>query len=190
MSRSLQKVNVLIRAYFTVYNSSNVAVTGLVDGDFTKRLTKDAANSAEAVTVAEIANGRYTATFTPNATGAWSLDITQATHNPRGWKETWDVTTDGAWSGTPQTGDSFARLGAPAGASVSADVAAIPAAVGALTKDGLTLLEHQGVQSAVLAGKASGGPGGSVFRSVNDSANRVAMTADIDGDRSAVTVTA
>lgn len=45
---------------------------------------------------------------------------------------TFDQTTDSLEAvrdnmGTPQTGDSFARLGAPAGASVSADIAAIEA---------------------------------------------------------------
>lgn len=45
---------------------------------------------------------------------------------------TYDQTTDSLEAvrdnmGTPQTGDSFARLGAPAGASVSADIAAIEA---------------------------------------------------------------
>lgn len=36
---------------------------------------------------------------------------------------------------TPQTGDNFARLGAPAGASVSADVAAVKAQTGAIETD-------------------------------------------------------
>lgn len=36
-------------------------------------------------------------------------------------------------SNTPQTGDSFARLGAPAGASVSADIAAVPTVAEILT---------------------------------------------------------
>ncbi len=34
---------------------------------------------------------------------------------------------------TPQTGDAYARLGAPAGASVSADIAALPTVAGILT---------------------------------------------------------
>lgn len=49
------------------------------------------------------------------------------------------------WSGTalqylgvPQTGDAYARLGAPAGASVSADIAALPAAVWAVGTRTLT----------------------------------------------------
>lgn len=42
---------------------------------------------------------------------------------------------------TPQTGDSFARLGAPAGASVSADVAAIKAVVDAILTDTGTTLD-------------------------------------------------
>lgn len=42
---------------------------------------------------------------------------------------------------TPQTGDSFARLGAPAGASVSADIAAIKAVVDAILADTGTTLD-------------------------------------------------
>ena len=95
MSRSMMKVSTTARAVFTVFDSNDAAVTGLGDGDFTKRLAKDGANDATAVTVAEIANGRYTATFTPASTGVWYLLILQATYNLRGWEETFDVTTDG-----------------------------------------------------------------------------------------------
>lgn len=95
MSRILRKVSVLVRTAFSVYDSSDVAVTGLVNGDFTKRLAKDGANDATVVTVTEIANGRYEASFTPASTGFWYLTVTQATHNPRGWDESFDVTTDG-----------------------------------------------------------------------------------------------
>ena len=79
--------------------------------------------------------------------------------------------------------------------AVAAGVAALPsaattaAAVGALTKDGLTLLQHQGVQSAMLAGKITGGPSPIVVRSVDDSADRVQVTADENGNRSSVTIT-
>lgn len=79
--------------------------------------------------------------------------------------------------------------------AVAAGVAALPSAattasaVAALTKDGLTLLEHQGVQSAMLAGLVTGGPANSTFRAVDDSADRVQITADEDGNRSSVTIT-
>lgn len=59
---------------------------------------------------------------------------------------------------TPQTGDSFARLGAPAGASVSADVAAVKAQTAAIETDtaeigaagaGLTVLATQASVNAI-----------------------------------------
>lgn len=43
----------------------------------------------------------------------------------------------------PQTGDSFARLGAPAGASVSADIATIDSNVDAILVDTGTTLENR-----------------------------------------------
>ncbi len=59
------------------------AVTGKVNGDFTKRLTKGAANSAIAVTVTEVDAvndpGIYRATFAPDAADSqWGLFIHQA----------------------------------------------------------------------------------------------------------------
>ncbi len=95
MARTTMKVSTTARVVFTVYDSNDAAVTGLGNGDFTKLLSKDGSNDATAVTVAEIANGRYTATFTPASTGVWYVLITQATYNLRGWEETFDVTTDG-----------------------------------------------------------------------------------------------
>lgn len=50
-------------------------VSGLGNGDFTKELTLDGANSAVAVTVANIATDRYSATYTPNAAGLWGLRV-------------------------------------------------------------------------------------------------------------------
>lgn len=91
----MMKVSTTARVHFTVYDSSDAVVTGLGDGDFTKRLAKDGSNDTTTVTIAEIANGRYTATFTPGSTGVWYLLITHATYNLRGWEETFDVSTDG-----------------------------------------------------------------------------------------------
>ena len=97
MGRTIHKVGVIAFAYFSVYDSSDAAVTGLVDGDFTKRLARDGVDNPEALTilVTEIANGRYYATFTPSANGQHYLTISHATHNPRGWDETFSVTLDG-----------------------------------------------------------------------------------------------
>jgi hypothetical protein len=48
------------------------------------------------------------------------------------------LTINGYTGNTPQTGDGFARLGAPAGASVSADVAAIKSDTGTILTDANT----------------------------------------------------
>lgn len=55
--------------------------------------------------------------------------------------------------------------------------------------DGYTPEQILALAGAVLLGKASGGPAGTVFRAMDDSADRVATTADEDGDRSAVALT-
>jgi len=52
--------------------------------------------------------------------------------------------------GTVQTGDAFARLGAPAGASVSADIAAVKAQTGAIETDTQDLQTQVGVDGAGL----------------------------------------
>jgi hypothetical protein len=52
--------------------------------------------------------------------------------------------------GTVQTGDSYARLGAPAGASVSADVAAVKAQTAAIETDTQDLQTQVGVDGAGL----------------------------------------
>jgi hypothetical protein len=91
--RSPQKVG-QIRGEIVVYNDTT-PVTGLVNGDFTKLLSKDGVDDATAITVTEIANGRYTYTFTPGAAGYWVVLIRQATYNLRGWQDEYDVSTDG-----------------------------------------------------------------------------------------------
>lgn len=58
---------------------------------------------------------------------------------------------------TPQTGDSFARLGAPAGASVSADIAAIEAQTDDIGVAGAGLTAVSGGGAVVTTGTASSG---------------------------------
>lgn len=95
------------------------------------------------------------------------------------------------------TGDAFARLGAPAGASVSADIAALPSAnanADALldranaVETGVTLRGLMRLLGAVMAGKLSGaGTGTEVFRNtVADSKNRITATVDASGNRTAI----
>lgn len=87
------KINGTAATLFWVFDSSNAAVTGLADGDFTKKLTKNTAHDTTAVTVAEVsaANqpGLYKATWAVGASAAtlpgFELRVTHATHNPLGW---------------------------------------------------------------------------------------------------------
>lgn len=95
----------------------------------------------------------------------------------------------------------MSRLGAPAGASVSADIAAI-AAVSAPTANqnadalldrvdgietGFTLRQVMRLVSAVLAGKASGlDSNTAVYRDLGDTKNRIVSTVDGEGNRTDV----
>lgn len=91
MARSAQSVGTTVRGMLTVYNTSNVAVTGLSQANFTIRISLNAVDQATVVTITEVGNGRYTYSFTPSSTGYWHLLFTNATYNPRGWQDEFDV---------------------------------------------------------------------------------------------------
>lgn len=95
---------------------------------------------------------------------------------------------------TVQTGDSFARLGAPTGASIAADIAAAPATLldqAAGVETNRTLRQSLRLMLAVLAGKASGlATATAVYRDTNDTKNRISATVDVNGNRTAVTLDA
>lgn len=126
----------------TTATATNVTtVNGLAAGVITA-----ASIAADAITAAKIADGAIdTATF---ASGTTLPRVTL-------------VDTLTTYTGnTPQTGDSFARLGAPAGASVSADVAAVKTDTGNLVTR-VTATLFSGVTSlaqwlGLLAGKQTG----------------------------------
>lgn len=98
------------------------------------------------------------------------------------------------------TGDAFARLGAPAGASVSVDIAAIKTVSDAIkirtdlipgTIDGKTFAQVITLTGAVLLGKASGlGTATAIFRSMDDAKDRVTASVDASGNRTSVTLDA
>lgn len=99
------------------------------------------------------------------------------------------------WTGTavtPLTGDAFARLGAPVGASISADIAGVPAATFDLAsgiETSITLRQAIRLILAASAGKLSGAATTTiVIRNVGDSKDRITATVDADGNRNAVTV--
>jgi hypothetical protein len=81
-------VNSNIYGEFNVYLGAT-AVTGL--SSFRTFLSNNGADSLVTVNTVEIGNGRYGYWFTPDAPGEWSLLITHAIYNPRGWCETFYV---------------------------------------------------------------------------------------------------
>lgn len=208
---------------FFAHDANGDAVTGMVDGGFTKRISKDAAVfGAMTVTITERENGWYhfqlsashsdtlgllTITFTNASCKQVNLqyrvtarikdDLAYPTTSGRSL----DVTTTGAagidWGNvenqgttvdlsatdiqlcdtvttytgnTLQTGDSFARLGAPAGASVSADVAAVKAETAAIVIDTQDIQAQIGTAGAGLTdlGGMSTGMQAEVESEVND----------------------
>lgn len=84
---------------------------------------------------------------------------------------------------TPQTGDAFARLGAPAGASVSADVAAVKTDTGgtATKLAGITLLRHwlgaimgkQAADATALTEIRASGAGSGTYDPITDSGEAI-----------------
>lgn len=90
----------------------------------------------------------------------------------------------------------MARLGAPAGASMSADIADVPTAaenatqlldVAAGVETGLTVRQYLRLAAAVLFGKASGLSGTTaVYRDTADTRDRIVSTVDADGNRTDV----
>ena len=129
----------------------------------------------------------------------------------------WVVGTIDTYIGNiKQTGDSFARLGAPAGASVSADIAAIKNDTAAILDDTgtsgvivnatglaadavdeildevvegtLTLRQAIRLLLAGMAGKSTGGGTTTLtFRDVADLKARITATVDANGNRTAIT---
>lgn len=75
---------------FVVLDESDNPVTGLIDSNFTKTLydpdDNEVANISGGipVTVAEMGDGLYKVSFTPNKLGNWALIINNATYFPYG----------------------------------------------------------------------------------------------------------
>ncbi len=96
------------------------------------------------------------------------------------------------WKGATapaMTGDAFARLGAPVGASISADVAGVPTALLDKT-DGVetswTLRQTLRIMLSAVAGLLSGAATTTVaIRDVGDTKDRITATVDANGNRTA-----
>jgi len=91
MARSSQTVNTLIHGTIVVYNNTNAPVTGLVQGDFTYLMALNGVVNATAITLTEISSGRYDYSFTPTVVGYYHALIRNATYNPRGEQDEFDV---------------------------------------------------------------------------------------------------
>lgn len=100
------------------------------------------------------------------------------------------------WKGdaaAAMTGDAYARLGAPVGASISVDIAAVAAASAtavwaAVIENSKSALSMFRLIYATLCNKVSGGGTTTIaFRDDADTKARVTMTVDTSGNRSAVT---
>ena len=106
MSGTTTRVNKLAQGEFVVYDSSNTPVLGLAQSAFTILVAYEGADSAVAVTITEVGNGRYLYSFTPNAVGDWYVVIRHATYNARGWDEEFQAVTGG---GDADAGSSEAK---------------------------------------------------------------------------------
>lgn len=127
--------------------------------------------------------GSFTGTGVNTILGMFKALLNKAASTPSDVGGTFDASTDSTEAirdnmGTAQTGDSYARLGAPAGASIAADIAAIPAAMGALVVHaGITLIQSLRMIGALVAGKTAGAGSGSVtFRNPIDTLDAVIVT--------------
>lgn len=126
------------------------------NGDFTATMKTSLNAATPSVSVSDKSGFTLAGTQTFNNTGTWTGNIS-------GTVSTVDTLT----GHTPQTGDAFTRLGAPAGASIAADVAAVLAAVGAIGSvgDGSVAVNHDtGGDDALRVMSDGAGVDGCVIR--------------------------
>lgn len=162
--RTPRKVNVVHSFVIIVTNNAGAPVTDLVNANFAPLLARDNALSAQAVTVTEIDKtnlpGWYKVEFTPNAEGYWVCQVKQATYNPAGWIE-----------------------------EIQA-YALDPLDLSALVVDGYSIVDALKLIGAATVAKCSGEPTNPVtFRSLDDSADRIASSIDSNGNRTGVVLT-
>ena len=104
------------------------------------------------------------------------------------------VSTRSTYAGADTAGTTtlLSRLGSPVGASISADIAGVPAAVLASTYEGSeTVQSHLRLVRAAAVGKADGLAGTTVhYRDLADAKNRITATVDSDGNRTVITTDA
>ena len=119
-----------------------------------------------------------TAAATPTVAGVPEVDVTH-----------FAGTAATVAAGIPETKVASIAANAVSASALATDaVTEITDAILALViETGYTLKQTLRLIAAAVAGKVSGGPGSPVFRSLDDSANRITATASVVGDRTAVT---
>lgn len=88
------KIGEIVKEDFTVVDSGNNLVTGLLNANFTKRLYNPSGTEVSGsitVTITELGEGDYRATFTPNVIGTWYIIIIHTTYFPWGKADSVDV---------------------------------------------------------------------------------------------------
>lgn len=157
-------------------------VSGLAGLTLTITASKDSAAFASiSPTVTDRGNGWYNLALTTSHTdtvGDLALHITSTGADPT--DVVWEVESNDLYTASvAQTGDNYARLGAPAGASVSADIAAVKTQAAAIETD------TQDIQSRLPAALVSGRMDSNVQASA--SALTFNLTGNISGSVGSVT---
>ena len=87
MTKEIELNEVAYDDFKVIDPSDSSLVTGLVDGNFTKELYNPSGSEVSGVTtvtITELGNGKYRASWTPNVEGPWMLDVFHATYLPTG----------------------------------------------------------------------------------------------------------
>lgn len=154
-------------------------------------LVKNGDDTAETVTVTNVSTGVYKAAVTiPSSYAAGDevqLRIAATVASVAGKAVVWGAEVD-----TARVSETYTRLGAPAGASIAADVANVDDLVldtASGVETGMTVRQALRLIAAALGGELSGAAGTTITirNAVADSKTRITATVDADGNRTAVT---
>lgn len=179
----------------TIANTTNItSITGNITGNLSGSVGSvtgltasnlDAAVSSRMATYTQ-PTGFLAATF-PGGTIANTTNITSITGNITG-NLIGTVSTLTTYTGnTPQTGDAFARIGAPVGASISADIAAVaPATWDVTLSSHLTALT---TGAALNAAGSSGDPWATALPGVYGAGTAGNIVSSIKGKTDSLTFT-
>ncbi|MDO8707018.1 MAG: hypothetical protein Q7J84_18985 [Sulfuricaulis sp.] len=156
-------------------------------------------------------NGYHLATITATSANGFEAGKSYSLMMKTGTVGGTSVVGEAIWEFTLNASAAFTRLGAPAGASVSADVAAVKVDTAAILLDTGTdgvLVSGTGISQiwaevmtgsttavqamrgfiAAILGKSSGLPTAPKYRNIADSKDVISATTDTDGNRTAVTL--